>query len=99
MCIRDSILPNTDNLGAAEVGRQIRANLYRRNATLNGNPEGLMTISVGCATVIPKPEEQSTILIQIADEALYIAKRTGRDRLCTIPPESTLPQSKLNDLS
>jgi len=93
------ILPNTDNLGAAEVGRQIRANLYRRNAALNGNPEGLMTISVGCATVTPKPEEQSTTLIQIADEALYIAKRTGRDRLCTIPPESTLPQSKLNDLS
>jgi diguanylate cyclase (GGDEF)-like protein len=64
------------------VGRQIRAILRRRNAALDENPEGLMTISIGCATVIPKPEQNASALIQIADEALYNAKRNGRDQLC-----------------
>jgi PleD family two-component response regulator len=41
-----------------------------------------MTISIGCATVIPKPEQHASALIQIADEALYNAKRNGRDQLC-----------------
>ena len=93
------ILPNTDSHGATEVGTQIRANLHRRNAMLDGNPEGLMTISVGCATVIPTPDEQGTALIQIADEALYTAKRNGRDRLYTITSESALPKFKPNEES
>jgi diguanylate cyclase (GGDEF)-like protein/PAS domain S-box-containing protein len=76
------ILPNTDNHGAVEVGRQIRASLQRRNAALDENPEGLITISIGCATVIPKPEQHAAVLIQLADEALYNAKRGGRDQLC-----------------
>jgi two-component system chemotaxis family response regulator WspR len=58
-----------------------------------------MTISVGCATVIPTPDEQGTALIQIADEALYTAKRNGRDRLYTITSESALPKFKPNEES
>jgi diguanylate cyclase (GGDEF)-like protein/PAS domain S-box-containing protein len=87
------ILPNTDSRGAEEVGRQIGVNLRRRNAALDEIAEGLMTISVGCATVIPKPDEQAATLIQIADEGLYNAKRNGRDQLCNslIQPISLAP--------
>jgi diguanylate cyclase (GGDEF)-like protein/PAS domain S-box-containing protein len=75
------VLPNTDSRGAEEVGRQIRASLIRRNASLGENPEGHITVSIGCATVIPKTGQQASTLIQIADEALYLAKRNGRDQL------------------
>ncbi len=75
------VLPNTDGAGAEEVGRQIRARLIRLNAALDDDPEARVTISIGCATVIPKPAQQASTLLQIADEALYQAKRNGRDQL------------------
>ncbi len=76
------ILPNTDSQGALEVGSQIRANLQKSHAALHDNPEGLMTISVGCATVVPEPDQPAASLIQFADEALYNAKREGRNQMC-----------------
>jgi diguanylate cyclase (GGDEF)-like protein/PAS domain S-box-containing protein len=81
------VLPNTDSQGAIEVGTQIRANLRRNNALLKDNPEGLLTISVGCASVVPKLGEQAATLLQMADEALYEAKREGRDQLCSVFPQ------------
>ena len=84
------ILPDTDNEGALEVGNKIRTFLERRAAGLDENREGFVTISIGCATAIPKKGEQAEALIQIADEALYEAKRNGRNRLCNVlvPPPS-----------
>jgi diguanylate cyclase (GGDEF)-like protein/PAS domain S-box-containing protein len=75
------VLPNTDSSGAEEVGNQIRACLKRSNLSLGENPDGNITISIGCASVIPKPGQLASILIQMADEALYNAKRNGRDQL------------------
>jgi diguanylate cyclase (GGDEF)-like protein len=76
------ILPNTDAEGAAEVGSQIRASFQRRSALLGEDPQALMTISIGCATVIPEPDQPAVALIQFADEALYNAKREGRNQMC-----------------
>jgi diguanylate cyclase (GGDEF)-like protein/PAS domain S-box-containing protein len=77
------ILPNTDDHGAIAVGSKIREALKRSNPIGGEKLDEFVTISVGCATVIPKPGEQFEILIQIADEALYKAKRDGRDQLCS----------------
>lgn len=82
------VLPNTDSAGAEEVGRQIRASLFRRNEALGDHPEGHITISIGCATVIPKPAQQASTLLQMADEALYQAKRNGRDQLWNTSSQS-----------
>jgi len=76
------ILPDTGNQGAVEVGRALRAVLQRQNSAQSGTHQEFVTISVGCATTIPKPGEQVETLIGTADEALYRAKRDGRDRLC-----------------
>ena len=75
------ILPNTDERGAEEVGHQIRSALRLRNALLDAKCDDYVTISVGCATVIPKLGDPVETLIQIADQALYKAKRNGRDQL------------------
>ncbi|MFZ0747685.1 MAG: diguanylate cyclase, partial [Terracidiphilus sp.] len=57
--------------------------LSRHNAANDGNPDGLVTISIGCASAVPKPGQDATSLIQAADDLLYRAKRNGRDQLCS----------------
>jgi diguanylate cyclase (GGDEF)-like protein/PAS domain S-box-containing protein len=76
------ILPDTDISGAVEVGAKIRAHLKGRRAEDEENALELVTISIGCATAIPKSGEDAAVLIQMADEWLYRAKRAGRDQLC-----------------
>jgi diguanylate cyclase (GGDEF)-like protein/PAS domain S-box-containing protein len=76
------ILPCTENHGAVEIGIQIRAALKDRIHASEGESTDFVTISIGCVTVIPKVGEQAMILVQFADEALYTAKRSGRDQLC-----------------
>jgi diguanylate cyclase (GGDEF)-like protein/PAS domain S-box-containing protein len=76
------ILPDTDISGAVEVGAKIRAHLKGCSAEDEENALELVTISIGCATAIPKSGEDAAVLIQMADEWLYQAKRTGRDQLC-----------------
>lgn len=75
------ILPNTDERGAEEVGLKIRTALYELNDERE-SIESSITISVGCATLVPNLGEDPESLIQMADEALYKAKREGRDRMC-----------------
>ena len=84
------ILPNTDSRGAVEVGSKIREALRQSNPGIGENAKEIVTVSIGCATLIAKPGEQSESLIQIADEALYEAKRNGRDQICKglVPPPS-----------
>lgn len=75
------ILPGTDNQGAVDVGIKIREVLEQRDPDGVLLPAEPVTVSVGCATWIAKPGEHAEVLIQMADEALYEAKRSGRNQL------------------
>jgi diguanylate cyclase (GGDEF)-like protein len=44
------------------------------------NQGGPLTISIGCATIVPGENEASDSLVALADRALYAAKEGGRDR-------------------
>jgi diguanylate cyclase (GGDEF)-like protein/PAS domain S-box-containing protein len=87
------VLSGTDNHGAVIVAGEIREAYRRRSSAHKDDPEALVTISFGCATLIPKTTEQPEALFQIADRALYEAKRNGRDQICngTIPCPSGEP--------
>ncbi|MES2259556.1 MAG: diguanylate cyclase [Pseudomonadota bacterium] len=43
---------------------------------------GAVTMSIGVASVIPTPASSAEELIRNADQALYAAKRAGRNRVC-----------------
>jgi diguanylate cyclase (GGDEF)-like protein/PAS domain S-box-containing protein len=76
------ILPNTGNQGAMLVANDICATMRSRNLSHNCSPFGMVTISVGCATMVPKLGQHAEDLIQMADEALYKVKRGGRNHVC-----------------
>ncbi len=48
---------------------------------LDGTSAGVVTISVGVALVHPTLVRNSEGAVQLADEALYAAKRNGRNRV------------------
>jgi diguanylate cyclase (GGDEF)-like protein len=79
------ILPEINLEGALVVAERIRKRVEAFKMSLDGRSVGV-TISIGVATF---PEDASTreLLIDRADKALYFAKRTGRNRVCSFREE------------
>jgi diguanylate cyclase (GGDEF)-like protein/PAS domain S-box-containing protein len=73
--------------GAREVAERIREEVLGRRIRHEGNPIGFVTISAGCASCIPAIGQHVRDLINVADQALYEAKRTGRNRVCVLSQE------------
>jgi len=80
------LLPQTDLEGARHLAEQIRSTVASSRIRLksNGRHLGAITLSVGCAQYDPR--EALSDLIRRADEALYEAKRRGRNRVIATPP-------------
>jgi diguanylate cyclase (GGDEF)-like protein/PAS domain S-box-containing protein len=76
------VLPSTPNDGAMQLAELVCAAVRQRRLPHRGNPLGYLTISAGCATMAPQPGQHAAMLIQKADDALYAAKRHGRNRAC-----------------
>jgi two-component system cell cycle response regulator len=72
------ILPETDEEGAVLAAERIRAAVRRRPFGEPGEAPLEVTVSVGVA-VFPVHGAGATSLLRRADEALYTAKREGRD--------------------
>jgi len=75
------LLPTASPLGALEVGERIRVNLARTLVTYNGRQIRL-TGSIGVAHRSEKDPCNVREFVQRADQALYDAKRQGKNRVC-----------------
>ncbi|QCG97125.1 PleD family two-component system response regulator [Azospirillum sp. TSA2s] len=82
------LLPETDGPGATRVAEGFRAAVAERRIPHAQSPVApFVTISLGVATVIPSAESSPEKLAEMADQLLYRAKRTGRNRVqdATVP--------------
>jgi diguanylate cyclase (GGDEF)-like protein len=81
------VLSHTTTEGAVSVAEKLRAAVaglgIRHSTSLAG---GLLTISMGVAAVIPDEGIQVFDFIEAADQALYRAKNSGRDRIVIADP-------------
>jgi diguanylate cyclase (GGDEF)-like protein len=76
------VLPNTDSEGAVQVANKICESLRSRGLPHTDSPFGIITVSIGCATLVPQTGRLAPDLIAIADNALYAAKHNGRNQVC-----------------
>jgi diguanylate cyclase (GGDEF)-like protein len=74
------ILPETEPDGAMLLAERLRQKV--ETAVFNGPTGDLkVTISVGVCTMPVNQPESATEMIKMADEALYVCKRNGRNRV------------------
>ena len=77
------LLPNTDLNGALDVAETIRAEIEQTAIPGIDGSVTRVTISIGVNTQIPTPSHSIDDFIFKVDKALYTAKKTGRNRICT----------------
>ncbi|GMQ90415.1 MAG: diguanylate cyclase [Gammaproteobacteria bacterium] len=80
------VLPDTSLAGAAVLAERIRTAVEHSAFDTGAQPVSL-TVSVGVATFgadpVDSPADSIDALLKVADRRLYIAKKEGRNRICT----------------
>lgn len=76
------ILPETDTKGALHIAHKICTEVRALKIEhIVSDVSPCVTISVGVATLIPYEQAKPEYLVRMADEALYLAKEYGRNRV------------------
>lgn len=77
------VLPDTPSQGAAQVAEAVRQAVREIKTYKDPASRDFMTISTGIATFEPISDSYDLVeLIRRADQAMYRAKSSGRDRYC-----------------
>jgi diguanylate cyclase (GGDEF)-like protein len=83
------LLPDQDLDASTGVAERIRAKIEELGIEHRGNSPGIVTISCGVAAFdTDHPEERWETVLDLADKALYMAKSSGRNRVCVYSPVS-----------
>lgn len=75
------LLPNTGADGAMAIAEALRKGVEALDLEHRGSPYRRVTLSFGVGVVVPEPGGDPTVLVAVADEALYRAKAEGRNRV------------------
>lgn len=94
------ILPVTSLENARDIAEQMRAAIESLSIPHRySETDNIVTASFGVATIIPKREQLSRLLVSKADKALYAAKKQGRNRVVSITPELLLDDGEDGDIT
>jgi diguanylate cyclase (GGDEF)-like protein len=80
------LLPGLNTARATALGEQARRAIEDLLITHAEAPCGLVTISVGVASLVPESRQPAADLVEAADRALYDAKRRGRNAVVAHAP-------------
>ncbi|MBC7956447.1 MAG: diguanylate cyclase [Cytophagales bacterium] len=75
------LLPNANTADTLIVAERVRAAVAARQEPHAKSGHGIVTISLGVVSFVPTQDSRPQQFIELADEALYEAKRTGRNKL------------------
>lgn len=75
------LLPDTNRLGAAVLAERIRQSIERETIVVDDRHIPV-TVSIGATTLNAEAVESIDQLLGIADRRLYLAKNSGRNRIC-----------------
>ncbi len=86
------VLPLAEGEAARVVGERVRHNVRALAIPYPASPAGIVTVSVGVASARPDSRGPNPeLILASADQALYRAKREGRDRVVLAPLEHSSP--------
>ncbi|MQR01205.1 GGDEF domain-containing response regulator [Glaciimonas soli] len=76
------ILPNTTRASGNGIAQALQQAIYDLHIThcCSANSDRV-TVSIGCASITPQQMDEMVTLVETADQALYVAKRTGKNRV------------------
>jgi diguanylate cyclase (GGDEF)-like protein len=86
------ILPECSLQQATVRGEEIRKRLGEYRVQPDGHATDALTVSIGVAA-FDETTDRVDLLLKFADDALYQAKREGRDRVVAARPADPLPQT------
>lgn len=75
------LLPETDRRGALTVAESIRRKVADTAIVVDGQLTVTITVSIGVAC-FPQDTQDRDDLLKKADQAVYVAKNNGRNRVC-----------------
>ncbi len=79
------ILLNTPQKGALKVAEDIRRGVKALKLEHTGSKiNSVVTLSLGVASLVPHHQLSEDLLVAMADQALYEAKKSGRDRVASL---------------
>jgi len=77
------LLPSASNDDAVSIAERLRERVVALALPHRGSPPGcLVTVSIGVVSAVPENAMGAESFLAAADEALYRAKREGRNRVC-----------------
>jgi diguanylate cyclase (GGDEF)-like protein len=77
------LLPFVEAEEAKTFAEILRIAVYELAIPHSSGNSGRVTVSIGCAAMIPREDQSFQQLLEQADEMLYLAKRVGRNQVCS----------------
>lgn len=87
------ILPFTDLAGAEKIALSLQQAMMAKAIAHAASPFGVVTLSIGVATMPPEAVVDAQHLVEQADDHLYAAKNQGRNRVISDTRAPVVPPS------